>query len=192
MHKFYPQNVYAEAQTTGNMANLPAVHSLRYEREPANLVLEIAGIPLRVRCTRDSLLDSMRNRYHKFMVAAKNACFDIDIHPVPDLQFRNPDGSDNFYNSQEFHDNTCHVQSNYFRGTRDAEKGIPKVTIAETNSLWWLEYFLRVASAIFAVKHSALLFHGAGVIANGKGYVFFGQRQIYRIRIFRAIHLPWR
>lgn len=139
-----------------------------------NIGLQIADIPLQLNCADQKLLAGIQQQYYKFIYRMDQRLITLDIHLSDDLRFPNPDGSDHFFNHQQFSDNCCFVNSNYFTGFTDIDKNYGKLIIDSENPLAWLEHFLRIVFAVLALKDGAILFHGAGIIKNGHGYIFFG------------------
>lgn len=151
-----------------------SINSFEFNAEPVNIMLEIGEITICIRSTNKNLLDTARVHYKKFISHGTNPLINIDIHLAPKIYFPNPDGTDDFFNHHHFQDNKCFVKSNYFTGCIDIEKNYGKLVINESNPFSWLEHFLRISYAVIALKYEAILFHGAGLVADDNGYVFFG------------------
>lgn len=150
-------------------------NSFTFNTEPDTIDLNIADISIRIRLTHKHLLSDIRSRFHKFCYHTATPSIIIDIHLAPDICFPNPDGSNNFFNHQHFDDaNTCFVRSNYFTGYIDIERRYGKLVGDADNPLSWLEHFLRISYAVIALKEETLLFHGAGLVDDEHGYIFFG------------------
>ena len=139
-----------------------------------SLVLKIAEINVKIRADAPSLIRALKSQYSNFISKENRRDLILEIELRENYHIPNPDGSSNFYNHQTFQGNQCFVQSNHFTGFVDTGKKTGKITVIAEQPLSWLEHFLRIAFAVIALDHNALLFHGAGIIKQGKGHIFFG------------------
>ena len=156
----------------GNIAM--SINSFKFNAVPNTIKLEVADLTICIRSTNDKLLNAITSHYKNFISHNTNSTINIDIHLASQIHFPNPEGTDNFFNHQHFTENKCYVKSNYFTGCIDIERNYGKLVINELNPLSWLEHFLRITYAVIALKYETILFHGAGLIADNKGYIFFG------------------
>ncbi|MDW7681196.1 MAG: hypothetical protein SCK70_11565 [bacterium] len=148
--------------------------SLKFKNCPYSIVLKIADMPIRISSENRALIESAKARYKKFISQGKNFCLDIEVFHSADLYFPNPDGTKNFYNEQTFQDGRSFIRSNYFTGYIELNNSFGKVLCSEIDPASWLEHFLRIGYATTAIGHKTMLFHGAGLIMDKKGLVFFG------------------
>ncbi|HDP97843.1 MAG TPA: hypothetical protein ENN22_01505 [bacterium] len=141
---------------------------------PYSVALKIADLPIVIMAENRDLIESAKTRYQKFLYRRTNFCLAIDIHLSDNIHFPNPDGTENFFNEQVFQEGRCCIRSNYFTGYIDINNNYGKVLCSNFDPLSWLEHFLRIAYAVVAIKNETIVFHGAGLIADKKGLVFFG------------------
>ena len=148
--------------------------SYQFVNDPVMILVEIAGITIRIRTKSFAILESLKAHYKKFISKNSNFSLNFDVYLSPTIHFDNPDGSDNFFNEQIFQNNKCTVFSNYFTGFIDINNNYGKLVCNEFDPQSLLEHFLRIAYAICALQKGVLLFHAAAVVKKGMGYVFFG------------------
>jgi len=149
-------------------------NSFQFKKNPISIVLEIAGISIRI-CTENfQLTASAKERFKKFISPHNDYFLNLDVHLSPKIHFPNADGTEDFFNNQVFQNEKCTIYSNYFTGYIAIEKNYGKLICADYDPLSWLEHFLRIAYAVVVLKKGALLFHGAGLVKNENGFVFFG------------------
>jgi hypothetical protein len=149
-------------------------YSYRFKNKPYSVMVEIAGLNIRIRTESLELFDSAMTRYNKFISLTNNFSLNIDVHLSTAIHFPNPNGTEDFFNDQIFQKSKCLVCSNYFTGYIEIDTKYGKVICADSNPLSWLEHFLRVTYAIISLQRGDLLFHGAALVKDGQGYVFFG------------------
>jgi hypothetical protein len=149
-------------------------NSYRFKNKPYSVMVEIAGLTIRIRTESLELFNSAKTRYNKFLSLTNNFSMNIDVLFSPGYYFPNPDGTEDFFNDQVFQQNKCLICSNYFSGYIEIDTKYGKVICTDSNPLSWLEHFLRVTYAIIALQRGDLLFHGAALVKDGNGYVFFG------------------
>ena len=149
-------------------------YSYRFKNKPYSVMVEIAGSIVRIRTKSLELFDSAKTRYNKFISLSNNFTLNIDVHLSSAIHFPNPNGTEDFFNDQVFQKSKCLVCSNYFTGYIEINTKYGKVICADSNPLSWLEHFLRITYAIIALQQDDLLFHGAALVKDGQGYVFFG------------------
>ncbi len=148
--------------------------SYKFAHEPYSLKLKIADFVVQLNSTDKALMDALGDQYIKFTTEETGCFLKIDIHLTEGIHFPDSEGNDNLYVDQRYEGNTCFVRSNYFIGYVNLETGIAEMAINEANPLSWLEHFLRVAFAVVALQNKSTVFHGAGIIENEEGYIFFG------------------
>ncbi|MBC8186303.1 hypothetical protein H8E88_34910 [candidate division KSB1 bacterium] len=149
-------------------------NSYLFKTKPGSIVVEIAGLTIRIRTESLELIESAKKRYKKFLSLTNNFSLNLDVHLSPGIHSPNPNGTEDFFNEQVFQNDKCLVCSNYFTGYIENNNNYSKVVCSETSPLSWLEHFLRITYAILALQKGDLLFHGAALVMDGKGYIFFG------------------
>ena len=149
-------------------------NSFRFVKKNIAMKIKIADLVICIRCENLKLIKALKRRFPKFLSKDKNFSLVIDVHLAQLIHFLNPDGTDNFFNKQFFQNDNCFIYSNYFTGYIEISNNYCKLICNDSDSLSWLEHFLRIAYAVAALKNGAILFHGAGLVSDGKGFVFFG------------------
>ncbi len=149
-------------------------NSFQFKNETASTVVEIAGLTIRIRTESLELIESAKKRYKKFLSFTNNFFLNLDVHLSTCVHFPNPNGTEDFFNDQVFQNDKCLVRSNYFTGYIEKNTNIGKVICDDASPLSWLEHFLRITYAILALQKGYLLFHGAALVKDGMGYIFFG------------------
>jgi hypothetical protein len=137
------------------------------------LMLFIAGLSVRIDSRSQLLLDRLSVRYHGFTrenaVHDRPAPFEVLVvldsgsppqdHPAPDAKF-----------SEE------RIIFNLpgYRGTIDPEASA-ELTIASHTPVRGVDYFLRVVLSALAYRSGGLLLHAAGIVRDGRAFLFFGR-----------------
>lgn len=148
--------------------------SIKFKSKPKKFSIKIAGTNICIYSESSILLKDAINRYKKFSCKSEKSTARVDVHISSAINFPNPDGTEDFYNKQIFYDNFCIIYSNFFTGYVNIEKNYAKLITSDNDPLSWLEHFLRITYAILALGNNEILFHGAGLVHDSKGYVFFG------------------
>ncbi len=151
-----------------------AFHNYQFEQNYVYLNVVIADMTLQLCAVNKNVLNAIEQQYRKFRSRKESYDIRLDIHLADGIYFPHPDGTDQFYTVHHFDNDRCYIQSNFFTGFVDTNDNYGKLIIDEQNPLAWLEHFLRIAFALTALPQNAMLFHGAGIIDNGQGYIFFG------------------
>jgi hypothetical protein len=73
-----------------------------------------------------------------------------------------------------FQDGGLYFNSTGYAGYVDTAKGIGLLTISNAQPLEDIEYFLRAAYALLVFGAGGILMHAAGIVRNGKAYLFVG------------------
>ncbi len=136
--------------------------------------LLLAGWRVRLHCTPDALARAAEARYAAFITSEDGpADLTIRVAATPGPQrgaqaedlleaALTPDGEDYRLAAAGV---TAHIQL----AQRQAS-----LTLAAGEPLSGLEYFLRIACALLAFREGGLLMHAAGLLADGKAYLFIG------------------
>ncbi|MBE0447277.1 MAG: hypothetical protein IBX64_04120 [Actinobacteria bacterium] len=130
------------------------------------LMLTIAGISLRINCSDEELLGLVSNSYSRFL---SNSMPDLIIDVEADESLIAPmgpgvsikyEGDFLSVSREDFH---AHMDFNHRRGK-----------ITQRRAVYSLDALLRLLVAIKLVDTGGFLLHGASIIKDGKGYIFFG------------------
>ena len=134
----------------------------------AEFSLSIAGIGVAVRCNDASLAARLRRRYRAFPATGT-----IQLTARIDLagQLRATALLDT---GTTFRDGVLHFTAPGYEGFIDEKAGEAQLLLSSAQPLEEVDYFLRVAYALLALRAGGLLFHAAGIVRRGRGYLFFG------------------
>lgn len=134
------------------------------------LRLSVAGIRVNFNCAVDSLHEILRTRYTAFLIdkTEKAPAYEVNLHL--DLQADphthiSPDFS--FEGPRIFFDLPGYV--GFIDPARAAAVRIASDTPANA-----ADYFLRVVFALLAYRAGGLMINAAGVVRNGRAFLFFG------------------
>jgi len=138
------------------------------EQCSANLPLSIAGIGVAVECNDASLAAGLRQRYRAFP-AAGTVQLTARVHLTGQLR-----ATALLDTGTVFRDGVLHFTAPGYEGFINEETGVARLLLSSTQPLEDVDYFLRVAYALLALRAGGLLFHAAGIVRKGRGYLFFG------------------
>jgi len=138
------------------------------EQSSAELSLSIAGIGVAIQCNDASLAAGLRQRYRAFpATGAAQLIARVELSG----QLRAIALLDT---GTAFRDGVLHFTAPGYKGFIDEETGEAQLQLSSTQPLEEVDYFLRVAYALLALRAGGLLFHAAGIVRKGHGYLFFG------------------
>ena len=119
------------------------------------------------------------------------ADYAFDVFVSPGLSYKSHNADESFFNRQQFANAINLIYANGYTGylNKTTKKG--KAVISNDMPETWLEHFLRFAFSWMALENNCLFFHGAGVIKDYQGYVFFGPSKAGKTTVteFSAPHL---
>lgn len=132
------------------------------------LTLAIAGITIAIPCSDTALADALARRYADFRTTAApqwtvymTLTRTSDFPSLLDLP---PQFNGDFVRFRGHHPGT------YI----DGEHSTARLVVGPSEPFNEAEYFLRIVVALVAFRAGGLMFHGAGIVRNGAGHVFFG------------------
>jgi hypothetical protein len=131
-------------------------------------MLGIAGLGLALRCDNPALAAALRRRYQDFP---------LDGEPLlhAEISLSGSERAAPLYDPAiSFHDGTIRFTTPTYSGQIDAQAGRAELTISSAYALEDIEYFVRVIYALLAFRAGGLLLHGAGIVRDGRGYLFCG------------------
>jgi hypothetical protein len=131
------------------------------------LCLNIGTLHFDLHCANQRLLERLGVRYAMFeQVGGAGLPIHIQWDPASTAQtFSHP--------SMEFLPGKIILSAEGYHGVISGNREA-WIKISEVDPQYGIEYFLRVAVAHQAYLKGGLLFHGAGIIHQEKGYVFYG------------------
>jgi hypothetical protein len=133
-----------------------------------SLALVIAGVGVTIICPETSWLERLKDRYHPFL-GKESSFLTLQVqrcsHPAPD-----------FVHSDEisFQGQATTLHSQTYHGFINTQAGTAQICTRVDHPIEDIDYFLRVTYALLSFRAGGFLLHGAGIIHQGKGYLFFG------------------
>ena len=130
--------------------------------------LNIAGLHIALTCENTRLFNALCQRYRLFLING-DAQFQIEVDwenntssgtfLIPDIFFRNQQ---------------VQLTGREFSGYCDVIKRHASLVTGVTTPVAAVDYFLRVVFALIVFEAEGMMVHGAGILHNGSGYLFFG------------------
>lgn len=130
--------------------------------------VSIAGLTVALTCDAETLTGRLRERYRLFRTDQP-----ADIHASVRVAGSRRTSA-LLDTGTTFRDGVLYFTAPGYDGTIDVEAGRADLTISSQYPAEEVEYFLRVIYALLAFQRGGLLFHAAGIVRNGRGYLFFG------------------
>jgi hypothetical protein len=135
---------------------------------PPTCELAIAGLGARLICNDPALATALRGRYAAFplhdsvLVSATITVAGAErAAPLHDPAL-------------DFDGDSVRFSTPTYTGWIDAAGGRAELTLSSAYALEDVEYFVRVIYALLAFRAGGLLFHAAGIVRDGRGYLFCG------------------
>ena len=148
--------------------------SFKFKNAVKTVVIDIGGISIKLVSEEQQIFDFLIQRYRLFQSTKKVVSCSIELHISCGLNFKSPDANEDFFNRQNFSEEINFIYSNGYVGYLNNKSKTGKVIVSNELSETWIEHFLRFAYSWLALEKKCLFFHGAGIINNNQGYVFFG------------------
>lgn len=134
--------------------------------------LDIGGIQLGISAYPPVLGDKLQQRYRPFVRPEEANVFEVQIRVQPDENA--PRAPLPQAPPIHFDGNRAHFQSPGFRGMVDQNGGHAEVRLDSFQAENQADYFLRVCLALLAYQAGGLLVHAAGIVHQGRAFLFFG------------------
>lgn len=144
--------------------------------------VEIGGLGVEVRSRNEYLAEQLRTRYQDYQpVSAERFLAEVEIISgrqntsllQQDLHFRQ--------GVLVYHAPGCQGYVDPFH-----KQGL--LQMDTDHPLQEVEYYLRVVIALLAFENGGVLFHSAGVVRNGRAYIFFGYSGSGKSTLARLSH----
>jgi hypothetical protein len=133
--------------------------------------MQVAGICVAAASSNDRLIQALRRRYETFLpgdLAQVQVTAEISLEtekmrtralPEPRLLFRG---------------GTLIFDDPGYQGFVDIANGQASLWLDSSQPIAEIDYFIRAIYALAAFQRGGLMFHAAGIVRRGWGYVFFG------------------
>ncbi len=132
--------------------------------------IAMADVQVTVVCRDTRVIATVRQHYRPFVTTAPPAPdFVVQLIVVPDWQPAPDAPAEPTYDSD-----TTRLSGQTCAGAFDFAAGRGTLQAVPSSLLNDLDYALRVIYALLLFERGALLFHGAGMVRDGRGYVCFG------------------
>jgi len=170
---------------------LTFVNAFNFKKSYQKFVLKIGGLSLKLRTDEPAIFAFVKQRFAQFLSAESEADYVFDIFVSPDLSYHSPNPDESFFNRQEFTAEINFIYGNGYAGYLHKKSKIGRVVVSSNLAETWLEHFLRFAFSWLALENNCLFFHGAGIIKDHHGYVFFGPSKAGKTTVteFSSQHL---
>jgi hypothetical protein len=131
--------------------------------------LSIAGIGVSLICDDPRLVAELNRHYQAFPHSGGiHLEVDVQIVDAADEERLILEPGADFKNGL-----LCFTNPGY-EGFVDEVHGAGSLCVSRTHPIEYIEYYLRVAYALLAFHTGGILFHAAGIVRQGKAYLFFG------------------
>lgn len=140
----------------------------RIPSSATSFALAIADITVQVSCNVPTLAAALRRRYRAFP-ARGAAQLTAQVH----LEGRRR-SSALLDTGIRFRNGVLHFTAPGYEGFIDEEAGQGELRLSSAQPVEEVDYFLRVAYALLALRAGGLLLHAAGIVRGGRAYLFFG------------------
>jgi hypothetical protein len=131
--------------------------------------IAIAGITLALACQSADLYRQVEQHYHAFYSASAPDCLaEVEWQPAEPGQAV----SDEY--TLTFDHGVARIAAANYQGEINLADGRAWLRLRAASPWEGLEYFVRVAYACLLFEHGGLLLHGAGLVREGRAFLFFG------------------
>jgi hypothetical protein len=135
--------------------------------ESCGVVVEIGGLPIRLRCTDRDFVRQIEERYAGFLSSSNDASFDFEI----ELASKGTESGDD--DLRLVWDSGCWLME---RGDFRAEwnPSTAHGRIQQTINPYSLDSVLRIVHTLLLARNGGFLLHASSAIRNGRAFLFSG------------------
>ncbi len=134
---------------------------------------------MEISCSEPGWLDSLGERYRLFSGEQFATCA-LHVHTCAQLFPYPADYEEIFFQGEN-----VLLRSRTFEGTFDTAEGKAEIWVHRNHPVENIDYYLRVIYSLLIFNAGGILFHGAGIEHQGKGYLFFGHSGVGKSTISR-------
>src|SRR4029077_465587 len=132
-----------------------------------DVVIEIGGLPIRLRCEDASFIGIIRERYAGYVSSSKSADFDFDIELAqPDTESRDEDVRVAWDSGRWL------MERGDFRA--EWSPSTARGRIQQTVSPFSLDSVLRIMHTLLLARRGGFLVHALSAVRNGRAFLFAG------------------
>jgi hypothetical protein len=141
--------------------------SLTAEIRQSGVIVEIGGVPVRLRCDNPVFLEQIEERYAGYVSSSSDAWFDFEIHLAP---------PDTLSGDQEVEVTWESGRWLMTRGDFRAEwnPSSSQGNIEQTINPFSLDSVLRILHTLLLARKGGFLLHASSAIRNGSAFLFSG------------------
>ncbi len=136
--------------------------------QPLPLTLATADTAISVRVDHAGLAQAVARRYAKFVTDRPAALHLSVAYTGQDREHAMLD------QGMAFVDGTLRFDAPGYVGHIDEEAGSGHLTVSSRQPVEEVDYFLRVAAALLLFRLGGFMFHAAGIVRDGRAYLYFG------------------
>jgi hypothetical protein len=136
-------------------------------RQSCTVVVEIGGLPIRLRCADPSFARQIEQRYVGYVTSSVGAQFDFEIELIPaEAKPKDADVSVAWDSGRWL------IERGDFRAEWDTSTARGK--IQQTNNPYALDSVLRIVHTLLLAPEGGFLLHASSAIRNGRAFLFSG------------------
>lgn len=131
------------------------------------VVVEIGGLPIRLRCDNSAFLHTIRERYAGYVSASGSASFDLEIELAsPGTESRDEDVRVTLDSGRWL------MERGDFRA--EWNPSTARGRIQQTINPYSLDSVLRIVHTLLLAKRGGFLVHASSAVRNGRAFLFSG------------------
>jgi hypothetical protein len=131
------------------------------------VVVEIGGLPIRLRCEDPSFLRLIEERYAGYIGTANNARFDFEIELIPPSEGSRDEDVSVTWNSGEWLMTRGDFRADWNPATASGR-------VRQTVNPYSLDCVLRIVHTLLLAGQGGFLLHASSAIRNGRAFLFSG------------------
>jgi hypothetical protein len=158
---------YAWILTRGTGETQPLRTAVKHPTEHT-VRLSVAGLGLVIHCPDRTVAEGLRASYRDFPLdGSPDLCLGVTLtgrlrsSPLLDT-------------GTAFKEDVLHFTAPGYQGSLDLRRGTGMLAISSAHPLEDLDYAVRVAYALLAFQAGGVMLHAAGIVRNGRAYLFIG------------------
>jgi len=141
--------------------------------------LSIAGLGITLELNGPAQIERLVERYRGF-VSEHTPLMTAQVHWQKSTECES-----NQFPEVEFSEKAWEFRSPFYEGKIDLQRQNASLAFISSHPFEGVDYFLRLIYALLAYENGGLLFHAAGVVRNGRAYVFIGHSGVGKTTVSR-------